>query len=105
MIPSKFYKLAIISHITIIGCLVSMVQHTEQKHPFSSFYIRQALGLHLLFFALGNLISFADNWTVTGILYGAYLTMLVLSLHACTQKEEKALPFIGNYFQKWFHFL
>ena len=48
---------AIISYITIIGTLIAFFLNRENRNPFISFHVRQALGLWLLQFLLGYFIG------------------------------------------------
>jgi uncharacterized membrane protein len=95
-------KTAIISYITIIGTIIAIFMNTEKKNTFAAFHIRQALGIYLSWFLLGYFVSNFDNW---GVSSGFYLFIFILWGYAfisAIQGEEKTIPLLGNYFQKWF---
>ncbi|MCF8328018.1 MAG: hypothetical protein K9I29_06950 [Bacteroidales bacterium] len=88
---------AIVAHITIIGWIIALViNNSEQKDEFTSYYIRQLLGIYLggfilsLIPALGMIISII------------FIVFWVMSLIGAVQGEMKETPWIGPYFQDWF---
>ncbi|AQS92882.1 MULTISPECIES: hypothetical protein [Polaribacter] len=94
--------MAIISHLWIIGLLIAFFVNNNNKNFFTSFYIRQSLGL--------NLIQAFNGWVVyefIGATAGAILGFIlfvfwIISLIGAIKGEEKLVPFIGEKFQEWF---
>ena len=95
-------KIAIISYLTIIGCIIAMVMNNEKKYPFASFHNRQALGIFLLFFALGYPIGYFDSWAITMGFYLCFFILWVYGFIGALQYEQREIPFLGNLFQKLF---
>ena len=114
---------AIVAHFTIIGWIIALViNNNEEKDEFASFYIRQMLGLLLIWLALQMLRMFMySGFSIGGIfnlpgtniinlLIGTVFTFLsialfilwVLSLVGAAGGEKKTTPFFGEYFQDWF---
>ena len=93
---------AIISHFTVIGLIIAFVLNMNKKNAFASFYIRQMLGLNLLYMAniwivyryLGNTIG----WAVGVLLFVLWL----ISLLAVLKGEKKLVPVVGEQFQNLF---
>ncbi len=54
---------AIVSYITIVGCLIAITMNIEPKNAFARFHIRQAFGIHIIFHALAILLTY------TGLVY------------------------------------
>lgn len=93
---------AILSYIILIGPLIALSINSENKNSFASFHIRQGLGITILFISLGLIIS---NFKNDMILVSMWLFVSVLSMYGmltAAKGEMKAIPFLGNYFQKWF---
>ena len=109
---------AIVSHITFIGLIVAIVMNNSEKDEQASFYIRQQLGLTLgglcYFIAssiLGAILMFIP---VLGWIISILLTLLsfvvsvgllvgwIISLIGAIEETQKPLPWVGDYFQKWF---
>ena len=93
---------AIISHFTIIGLIIAFVLNMNKKNAFASFYIRQMLGLNILYMVnmwlvykyLGNTIG----WAVGVLLFVLWL----ISLLAVLKGEKKLVPVVGEQFQNLF---
>ena len=93
---------AITSYILIVGVLIAMSMNAENKNPFASFHIRQALGLSFTFIAIGTLIS---NFASPMITFPFWLFMVVLWTYgfiSAVKGEMRPTPLLGAYFQKWF---
>ena len=88
---------AIVAHITLIGWIIALVvNQNENKEEFTSFYIRQMLGLILLSIVL-SFIPFVNlfGWIIAFVLW-------LLSLIGAASGETKLTPIVGEYFQDWF---
>jgi len=98
--PDK--KIAVIGYFTIIGCIVAMIMNSDKKHPFASFHTRQALGIFLLFFALGYPIGYFDSWTITMGFYLFFFILWIYGFIGALQYEQREVPLLGKLFQKLF---
>ncbi|TAI48686.1 hypothetical protein [Flagellimonas allohymeniacidonis] len=96
---------AIISYITIIGCLIAITMNMEPKNEFARFHIRQAFGIHLLYHAIAIFLNSSDIDSGWLFLYGLYLICWVYGLVSAIQSKKNTLPLLGSYFQKWFTFI
>ncbi|SEB36612.1 hypothetical protein SAMN04489761_0175 [Tenacibaculum sp. MAR_2009_124] len=93
---------AIIGHFTIIGTIIAIVLNNNSKNEFTSFYIRQMIGLHILSFVNGWIVSqYIGGWagTIIGILIFAFW---LISFIGAINEQEKLIPFLGEQFQEWF---
>lgn len=93
---------AIVSHITIIGTIIATVMNSEKKNVFAAFYIRQTLGIFLLFFALGYPVGLFDNWMISSSLYIFTFILWAYSFISALQGQMNVIPFLGSLFQKIF---
>lgn len=93
---------AIISYLTIIGTIIAMVQNSEIRNPFASFHIRQALGLMLLFFALGYPVGYFDSWAVSSAFYIFFFILWIYGFIGALQGRMSIIPLLGPLFQKAF---
>ena len=86
---------AIIAHITPIGWIIALVLNMNDKEEFSSFFIRQTLGLWLAGVVVG--------WIPVINIFGGIIVFAfwLLSLIYAVQGDRKEVPF-GHYFQEWF---
>jgi len=95
---------AIIAHITIIGWIIALVQNSNDKDEFASFYIRQMLGLIII--AVGGSIAGAFipyiGWIITWAVQIGALVIWVLSLMGAISGKKELTPAIEQMFQDWF---
>ena len=93
---------AIIAHITIIGTIIAFVLNNSSKNEFTSFYLRQMVGLHLLSFInewfIRGYVSGVVSWAITALLVAFWFVSLIGAIN----EEEKLVPFLGEQFQDWF---
>jgi len=98
---------AIISYITLIGWIVALVMHGNNKTSLGAFHLRQSLGIMLAGIAVTLVrvvfmfIPFIGGIIGT-ILSLTILVMWILGLVAAAQGEQKPIPVIGDFFQKTF---
>ncbi|MFA9392737.1 MAG: hypothetical protein ACERKD_23215 [Prolixibacteraceae bacterium] len=86
---------AILAHFTPIGWVIALVLNMNDKEEFSSFFIRQTLGIWLA----GLIISGIPLVNIFGglVIFAFWLLSLIYAI----QGEQKEVPF-GGYFQEWF---
>ncbi|MCK0159478.1 hypothetical protein [Allomuricauda sp. F6463D] len=96
---------AIVSYITIIGCLIAITMNIEPKNAFARFHIRQAFGIHVLFHALAILITYTGLAYLFIPIYIFYLIIWVYGFLQVLSETTKPLPLLGKYFQQWFKFI
>jgi uncharacterized membrane protein len=89
---------AIISHLTFVGWIVALLINNDNREEFTSFYLRQTLGIHLLSMA----VSWVPvvGWIIGMIIFAFWILSFVYSI----QGQMKIIPF-GEYFQDWFRAL
>ncbi len=94
---------AIISYITIIGTIIAFIMNNSTKNTFTSFHIRQMIGLSLLSivntYVLGSLLGLGMVSMIIGV---GIFVLWVLGLIGAVQGEEKRVPLLGDMFQDWF---
>lgn len=93
---------AITSYILIIGVFIAMSMNAENKNPFASFHIRQALGLSLTFISLGLIISNFDNPMISISMWVFLSVLWTYGIFSAIKGETKPIPLLGAFFQKWF---
>ncbi len=93
---------AITSYITIIGTIIAYFMNNDIKNTFASFHIRQALGIHITFYLLGILVSMFDSWFISSAFYIFIFVLLGYGFVTAIKGEQKPVPLLGEYFQKWF---
>jgi len=87
---------AIVAHITWVGWLIALIINSNEKDEFTSFYIRQLLGIYLF----SIVISFIPLVNIVGWIFA--IVLWILSLIGSLNGEMKESPVVGKYFQDWF---
>lgn len=93
---------AITAYILVVGALIAMSMNAENKNPYASFHVRQALGLSILFVALGYTLS---GFWAPMIVFPFWIFMAVLwgyGLYTAISGQTTPMPLIGKLFQKVF---
>ncbi len=93
---------AIVAYLTIIGAVIAIFMNSEPKNKFASFHIRQALGVHVLYFLLVALISGFDSWLISIAFWVFVFTLWIYGFLGALQGRKTIVPLVGEYFQKWF---
>ncbi|MFT7006112.1 MAG: putative membrane protein [Colwellia sp.] len=90
---------AIVSYITLLGWLVAIVLYDKHKSAFTTFHLRQSLGLIITgaLLALVPLIGWLMNLIV-------FLAWLYAIYHAIQGRMEK-VPALGEFYQKHLDFI
>ncbi|WP_103865132.1 DUF4870 domain-containing protein [Aquimarina sp. I32.4] len=96
---------AIVAYLTIIGTIIAFFMNQEQKNKFTNFHIRQALGINISFYLIGALVSIFDSWAVSSAFYVFIFVLWIFGLITAMKEEQKVVPLLGPFFQKWFSFI
>lgn len=94
--------LALVAYLTIIGVLIAYFMNQEKHNAFTAFHVRQSLGLWLLYFILGYIVSGFDNWTLTYSFWIFFLALFLYGIFGAITGKLNTLPLVGNWFQKLF---
>ncbi len=99
--------IAVVSYLTIIGFLISLVQHSSNKTNLGAYHLRQSLGFMLLSFIitlpLGSANLKDDEFALLSLLASFVLLWDGISgiINALKGKEEPCALF-GTYYDKVF---
>ena len=93
---------AIVSYITLIGTLVAFFMNREQRNPFVSFHVRQALGLGLTWYILGYFIGGFDSWMITISFWVFFIALFLYGILGAATGKFYEVPVLGPFYQKLF---
>jgi len=90
---------AVISYFTVIGWCIAILLYSNNRSSFSTFHLRQSLGLALT----AALLSFIPliGWAIS---IGVFFVWLMAIYYAAIG-EEHLVPFLGKYFQEHLDFI
>lgn len=94
---------AIIAYIPILGILIALVKNKEEKNNYTSFHIRQVLGIYCVGLLI-VILACIPKLSMTIHFIGMLLVVLlwVFGLISAVNGERKKVFVFGTFFQKWF---
>ena len=94
---------AILSYITLLGFIIAIVMHNGKKTKIGSYHLRQVLGLFITGFVCFPLfiIPFL-NLLLIPLLFIGFFILWIFGILAAVNGQEKPIPVLGAYYQKWF---
>jgi uncharacterized membrane protein len=90
---------AVISYFTVFGWCVAILLYSNNRSSFSTFHLRQSLGL-VLTVALLSFIPLI-GWAVSIVVFFIWLR----AIYYAAVGEKYLVPFIGEYFQSHLDFI
>jgi len=107
---SEDKTVAILSYITLIGFIIAIVMHGNQKTKLGAYHLKQALGLMLtsigawMAFMIIAFIPFVNFLLliIAPLTWIGVLVLLILGIVNAANGEMKPLPIVGALFEKWF---
>lgn len=93
--------MAIISYLWWIGFIIAFFLNNKNKNSFTSFHIRQSIGLLLLSLVANIAYSYLRH-TPGYLLNLGVFVLWVMGLISAFNGEEKGIPILGDKFQDWF---
>ena len=98
---------AILSYLTLIGFIIALVLHSSKKTALGSYHLRQTLGLIITALALsvaGVVLMFIPviGWLAVMAAWIGLLVLVIMGLVAAASGQQKPVPVLGEYYQKWF---
>lgn len=93
---------AIVSYITLIGTLIAFFMNRDDRNPFVSFHVRQALGLGLTWYILGYFVGGFDSWMISISFWVFFMALFIYGVVGAATGKENEVPILGPFYQKIF---
>jgi uncharacterized membrane protein len=98
---------AIVSYLTLIGFIVAIVIHGNNKTRLGTYHLRQSLGLivcSLAMLPVGFILAFVPvlGWLAGFALWVGFIALWAVGLIAAINGQQKPVPVLGEKFQAWF---
>lgn len=102
-LTSEEKNIAIIAYITIVGLIIAFVMNSDKKAVFSTYHIKQSLGLGLTGLALW-VVGMVPvlGWIISILGSFVLLYLWIMGLVNAINGKQKPVPFIGEKYEKWF---
>jgi uncharacterized membrane protein len=93
MLDSNAKLVGVLSYVTILGWIIAIVLHSNNRSEFGAFHLRQSLGLFLTGLILG--------WipVIGWLLWIVVIAFLIVGLVYALQEEMKVVPLVGEFYQ------
>lgn len=95
--------LGIVAYCTFIGTILAYYLNKDKmRSEYVNFHVRQMLGLIIMLVSSNVIAMYIDGnigfglWILTAVCW-------VISIIGAIQYKKQLLPFVGEYFQKWFY--
>jgi len=96
---------AVVAYMTLIGTIIAFYMNQENKNTFTSFHIRQALGLWIMFYLLTAFTRIFNFFFIDIGFWVFSIVLIIYGLILASREEQKTVPIVGPYFQEWFTFI
>ncbi|PQJ82222.1 hypothetical protein [Polaribacter glomeratus] len=93
---------AIISYITVFGTIIAFFMNNSKKNSFTSFHIRQMIGIFLLTMINKYIVYDFLGTTASYVAFILIAILWVIGFIGAVKGEEKLVPYVGQQFQNWF---
>ena len=94
---------SIISYLWVIGFIIGLVMHNNNKSELSAFHLRQMLGLLIIWlstFVIGMIPII--GWFASVVIGLGSLVLWIMGFIGAMNGEKKPVPVLGEQFQEWF---
>jgi uncharacterized membrane protein len=95
-------QMGFVAYLTLIGTLIAFYTNQDKRNAFTSFHVRQALGLWLLFIAMGYVVGVFDNWNITYSWWLFFSVLFIYGIMGAISGKANKIPLLGDVFQKLF---
>lgn len=95
--------LAWISYLPVFGIVIAYFLNNDRKNEFTSFHIRQSIGIWLFYFICAISVSNFDSSMLRLSLWIGFGSLLLYGLLNALIGKAQTVPMIGYFFQKWFY--
>ncbi len=94
---------AIISYLTAIGLIIAFVLNNEKRNDFTTFHIRQSLGIFLAMFIFG-MFSYLPfiGWIISVLGLVLLVILWIAGVMNAVNGHKKPVPILGEYFNSIF---
>ena len=94
--------LGLVAYLTLFGTLIAFYMNKDKRNPFTSFHVRQALGLGFLYIIMGYVIGYFDSWMITYSFWIFFSVLFFYGLFGAITGKLNKIPLLGDFFQNAF---
>ncbi len=99
---NKIKFAAIVSYFGIIGIIFSKAINSEEKNEFIDLHFRQAFLISIIILSLNFFNYGLDNSIFRTIIWSISIFLKCIGIYYAFNNQQKNIPILGEYAQKWF---
>ncbi|WP_179315425.1 hypothetical protein [Winogradskyella undariae] len=94
--------LGLVAYLTLFGTLIAFFMNQEKRNEFTTFHVRQALGLGLIYILIAMVISSLDSMMISMSFWIFFSILYFYGLFGAISGKCNKIPILGDLFQKLF---
>ncbi|NRR93013.1 hypothetical protein HSX10_15665 [Winogradskyella undariae] len=94
--------LGLVAYLTLFGTLIAFFMNQEKRNPFTSFHVRQGLGLGLIYILIAMVISSLDSMMISMSFWIFFSILYFYGLFGAITGKCNKIPILGDLFQNKF---
>ena len=94
--------LGLVAYLTLFGTLIAFFMNQDKKNPFTSFHVRQAFGLGLLYIMIAFVVSSLDSMMVSMSFWIFFSVLYLYGIFGAITGKMNKIPILGDIFQNLF---
>lgn len=99
---NKIKFAAIVSYFGIMGIIFSKAINSEEKNEFIDFHFRQAFLITVIILCLNFFNYGLDNSIFRTLIWSISIFLKCIGIYFAFNNQQKNIPILGEYAQKWF---
>lgn len=94
--------LGLVAYLTLFGTLIAFYMNQEKRNSFTSFHIRQALGLGLLYILIATVVSSFNSMAISMSFWICFSVLFLYGIFGAITGKMNKIPLLGDLFQNVF---
>ena len=94
--------LGLVAYLTLIGTLVALFLNKDKKNDFTSFHVRQGLGLGILYIMIASVVSSLNSMMASMSFWIFFSILFFYGLFGAISGKMNKIPVLADVFQKLF---
>ena len=94
--------LGLVAYLTLFGTLIAFFMNQDKKNPFTTFHVRQGLGLGLLYIMIAFVISSFDSMNISIAFWIFFSVLYLYGIFGAIIGKMNKVPLLGDIFQNLF---
>ncbi|WP_178988853.1 hypothetical protein [Winogradskyella schleiferi] len=94
--------MALVAYLTLFGTLIAFFMNQDKRNPFTTFHVRQGLGLGLLYIMIAFVVSSLDSLMASMSFWIFFSVLYLYGIYGAITGKLNKIPILGDFFQNLF---